>query len=138
MPVAGPRAEDRAAAHYRWAERYDDKGADKKAAAHFGRALDYSDEASFGVPAKRTQIKPNKVDTLGMRVKPTAKFKSEPKLGPCYVCRGKATSWYRDQGTDKYYRLCSMCGGNLEYEKAPGYDPIDALETNLGKFSLVG
>ena len=42
MPVAGPRAEDRAAAHYRWAERYHDNGDYKKAAAHFGRALDYS------------------------------------------------------------------------------------------------
>ena len=32
-----------------------------------------------------------------------------------------------------------MRGAGLQYEEAPGYDDqIDALETNLGKFSLAG
>ena len=41
MPVAGPSAADRAKAHYGWAERYSDAGYTRKAAAHFGRALDF-------------------------------------------------------------------------------------------------
>ena len=43
MPVAGPSAADRAEAHYRWAERYTDAGYTRKAAAHFGRALDFGE-----------------------------------------------------------------------------------------------
>ena len=41
MPVAGPRAADRAAAHYRWAERYARAGETQRGLAHFGRALDF-------------------------------------------------------------------------------------------------
>ena len=41
MPVAGPSAADRAKAHYGWAERYSDAGYTRKAAAHFGRALEF-------------------------------------------------------------------------------------------------
>ena len=41
MPVAGPRAADRAAAHYRWAERYTRAGETQRGLAHFGRALDF-------------------------------------------------------------------------------------------------
>ena len=41
MPVAGPRAADRAAAHYRWAERYARAGETQQGLAHFGRALDF-------------------------------------------------------------------------------------------------
>ena len=41
MPVAGPRAADRAAAHYKWAERYSRAGNTDKSMAHFGRALDF-------------------------------------------------------------------------------------------------
>ena len=41
MVVAGERAEERGAAHYRWAERYTKAGKVRKALAHFGRALDF-------------------------------------------------------------------------------------------------
>ena len=42
MPPAGLNNADRAKAHYRWAERYNDNGDHKRAAAHFGRALEYN------------------------------------------------------------------------------------------------
>ena len=45
MPLAGPEASARAAAHIRWAARYDADGNVSKAAAHFGRAVHY---ARFG------------------------------------------------------------------------------------------
>ena len=41
MPVAGNRAEDRAKAHARWAERYSRTGNVDRAVAHFGRAIEY-------------------------------------------------------------------------------------------------
>ena len=41
MPVAGPRAADRAVAHYKWSERYSRAGNTDKSMAHFGRALDF-------------------------------------------------------------------------------------------------
>ena len=42
MPVAGNRAEDRAKAHARWAERYSRAGNVDRAVAHFGRAVEYN------------------------------------------------------------------------------------------------
>jgi hypothetical protein len=42
MPEAGDDATARAEAHMRWARRYSDDGNARKAAAHFGRALDYT------------------------------------------------------------------------------------------------
>lgn len=45
MPVAGPRAVDRAKAHYKWAVRYNDAGEPYKAASHLGRAIE---QISFG------------------------------------------------------------------------------------------
>ncbi len=41
----------RATAHYRWAERYNEKGNSKKALAHFGRALEYDKRAKRTDPA---------------------------------------------------------------------------------------
>jgi len=41
MPPAGQKNADRAKAHLKWAARYNDDGEHKKAAAHFGRALEY-------------------------------------------------------------------------------------------------
>ena len=41
----------RATAHYRWAERYNEKGNSKKALAHFGRALEYDKRAKPTDPA---------------------------------------------------------------------------------------
>jgi hypothetical protein len=52
MPVAGPVAADRAEAHYRWAERYSNAGRTRKAAAHFGRALDFG-EGAYAANNKR-------------------------------------------------------------------------------------
>lgn len=42
MPVAGVNRASRADAHLRWAYRYNEGGHTRKAAAHFGRALEYS------------------------------------------------------------------------------------------------
>lgn len=42
MPEAGDDATARAEAHMRWAKRYSEDGNARKAAAHFGRALDYT------------------------------------------------------------------------------------------------
>jgi hypothetical protein len=53
MPAAGHRTKDRAVAHYNWAKRYDRNGDYKKAAAHFGRALEYGG-ASFGMHGAKT------------------------------------------------------------------------------------
>lgn len=85
MPVAGPLAEGRAHAHYRWAERYNDNGDHEKAAAHFGRALDYSDEASFGV-AKLTRGKQSTKPWSGVKQagikKPEGVRKRDPVKTP--------------------------------------------------------
>ena len=81
MPIAGPLAEDRAHAHYRWAERYHGYGDHKKAAAHFGRALDYSDEASFGVAKRKPEMKQPKQQG---GVNQTATFKRKRH---CKVCK---------------------------------------------------
>ena len=52
MPVAGANRESRANAHLRWAYRYNEGGYTQKAAAHFGRALEYSRRGKqvFGGP----------------------------------------------------------------------------------------
>ena len=44
------RRTERADAHMRWAERYSKRGDHKKAIAHFGRALDYTNGSRFGDP----------------------------------------------------------------------------------------
>ena len=53
MPLAGSRDADRARAHLRWAERYSRNDEPHKAAAHFGRALEYDRRSTksqkFGV-----------------------------------------------------------------------------------------
>ena len=41
MPPAGQKNSDRAKAHLKWAARYNESGHTHKAAAHFGRALEY-------------------------------------------------------------------------------------------------
>ena len=50
MPLAGHDPRARAHAHYRWAQRYADKGGIGQAIAHFGRALEYS---RFGAPPEK-------------------------------------------------------------------------------------
>ena len=51
MVLAGSRPLDRAHAHARWAERYNDRSDPQRAAAHFGRALHYAQMAqAFGAP----------------------------------------------------------------------------------------
>jgi surface protein len=49
MPQAGESSADRAKAHLRWADRYSRYGDTHKAAAHFGRALEYDRRQAFGV-----------------------------------------------------------------------------------------
>jgi hypothetical protein len=53
MPLAGIKDADRARAHLRWAERYSRYDEPHKAAAHFGRALEYDSRSTksqkFGV-----------------------------------------------------------------------------------------
>ena len=55
MPQAGKNSANRAKAHLRWADRYSMYGDTQKAAAHFGRALEYdrrsrgSNSQEFGV-----------------------------------------------------------------------------------------
>ena len=50
MAPAGTDPTARARAHYRWAQRYADKGGIGQAIAHFGRALEYS---RFGAPPEK-------------------------------------------------------------------------------------
>ena len=114
MPLAGQLAEDRAHAHYRWAERYHGYGDHKKAAAHFGRALDYSDEASFGVAKRKPEMKqPKQQGGLNQ----TATFKRKrpsdvvvPAGRHCKVCKTIFDlEWYRDTSHDKCFLLCGFC-----------------------------
>ncbi len=49
MPIAGPDPFARKLAHMKWAQRYNERGDVSRVLAHFGRALEYSDMASFGV-----------------------------------------------------------------------------------------
>jgi surface protein len=49
MPLAGKNKADRARAHLQWADRYSKYGDTHKAAAHFGRALEYDRLHAFGV-----------------------------------------------------------------------------------------
>jgi Tfp pilus assembly protein PilF len=49
MPLAGHHDAERAKAHARWAEWYNDQGRPSKAAAHFGRALHYGKMADAAV-----------------------------------------------------------------------------------------
>jgi hypothetical protein len=120
MPAAGPLAEGRAHAHYRWAERYNDNGDHEKAAAHFGRALDYSDEASFGV-AKLTRGKQSTKPWSGVKQagikKPEGVRKRDPVKTPdhrpplvCQVCKQtRGVHWYRDNDHGTFFKLCSEC-----------------------------
>lgn len=53
MPRAGNDSRARAKAHLQWAERYNQQGQTHKALSHFGRALEYDNEArkqEFGIP----------------------------------------------------------------------------------------
>jgi hypothetical protein len=98
MPAAGPLAEDRAHAHYRWAERYHSYGDHEKAAAHFGRALEYSYNASFGGKKRKTE-----------EVDPDVTFDDDGKrhLAGCRVCKERSDlNWYRDKESGDCYRLC--------------------------------
>jgi hypothetical protein len=56
MPPAGQKNADRAKAHIKWAARYNDKGQTKKAAAHFGRALEYDRRDSNAASAKNSRF----------------------------------------------------------------------------------
>jgi hypothetical protein len=55
MPIVGFGSADRASAHMRWAARYARNNNIPKAAAHFGRALDYERRASFGAGEETEQ-----------------------------------------------------------------------------------
>ena len=87
MPQAGKNNADRAKAHTRWADRYSRYGDTHKAAAHFGRALEYdrrsrgrgSNGQEFGVvedsvppplsmPDKRDKLD-KQIDTLPFQLK---------------------------------------------------------------------
>ena len=71
MPLAGSRDSDRARAHLRWAERYSRNDDPNKAAAHFGRALEY-DRRSRGSAAKSQKFGAFEVDghQVGLAVDP--------------------------------------------------------------------
>ncbi len=60
MPLAGSKDADRARAHLRWAERYSRHDEPHKAAAHFGRALEYDSRSTksqkFGVGGQDTEL----------------------------------------------------------------------------------
>ena len=60
MPLAGSKDADRARAHLRWAERYSRRDEPHKAAAHFGRALEYDSRSTksqkFGVGGQDTEL----------------------------------------------------------------------------------
>jgi hypothetical protein len=60
MPLAGSKDADRARAHLRWAERYSRHDDPHKAAAHFGRALEYDSRSTksqkFGVGGQDTEL----------------------------------------------------------------------------------
>jgi hypothetical protein len=116
MPLAGQLAEDRAHAHYRWAERYHGYGDHKKAAAHFGRALDYSYDTTFGDGKKRRmevnmeveEYTKNKKKPRG--VEPHAKVDIDGKWHRegCRVCPEQSDlNWYRENSSDNCYRLCT-------------------------------
>ena len=62
MPLAGDDGAARANAHLRWAKRYSDYGYEHKAAAHFGRALDYAERLRFG--ADHESIGPSRLIRL--------------------------------------------------------------------------
>jgi hypothetical protein len=60
MPRVGQGAGDRAEAHYKWARRYAESGDYGKAAAHFGRALDYRAlDSRFGVAGNGAYMLPD-------------------------------------------------------------------------------
>jgi hypothetical protein len=48
MPRAGNNSANRAKAHLQWADRYNRYGDTQKAAAHFGRALEYDRRSASG------------------------------------------------------------------------------------------
>ena len=112
MPIAGPLAEDRAHAHYRWAARYHGYGDHKKAAVHFGRALDYSDEASFG-EARRKRDEKKKSTKQWSGIKQGGVKKPDHVKKPdqrCEVCKTTLDlEWYRDTTHDKCFQLCGRC-----------------------------
>jgi hypothetical protein len=56
MPIVGFVSADRASAHMRWAARYARNNNIPKAAAHFGRALDYERRTSFGAGEETEEI----------------------------------------------------------------------------------
>ena len=62
MPQAGDDSTSRAEAHMRWAKRYSEDGNARKAAAHFGRALDYTTRPRFGADhASDSRIGPSRL-----------------------------------------------------------------------------
>jgi hypothetical protein len=115
MPLAGQLAEDRAHAHYRWAERYHGYGDHKKAAAHFGRALDYSDDTSFGVPKRRMEVNTevekdtkNTKKPRGVEPHETVDIDGKWHREGCRVCPEQSDlNWYRENSSDNCYRLCT-------------------------------
>ena len=115
MPAAGDDPEERKLAHMKWAQRYNDRGDVPRALAHFGRALEYIDMASFGVkrsgkraaaPEKQmTPITPMQTETPVR----TNVFK-KVRRPVCKVCKKqKELACYVDTSNDKKYRLCDNC-----------------------------
>jgi tRNA A-37 threonylcarbamoyl transferase component Bud32 len=63
MPVAGSDSSARAEAHFRWAERYTRESNHHKAAAHFGRAMEYKRRAETNTNSDKHRPNNNK-DTV--------------------------------------------------------------------------
>lgn len=83
MPLAGLVASDRAKAHYKWAQRYNERDERGKAASHFGRAMHYAaKETRFGASVKC----PNKMCTRGYELPPYHDQDAAPTM--CRVCGG--------------------------------------------------
>ena len=76
MPVAGPRAADRAAAHYRWAERYARAGETQRGLAHFGRALDFGggEESGEESPQEKREIRSAAAEYVNQAFKTSGKM----------------------------------------------------------------
>ena len=155
MPAAGTDSDERERAHMQWAQRYNKRGDVSRALAHFGRALEYSDMASFGGLPRSEPSASTTRPLIAAQARPpgvrhTDAFKREylAKLAVCKVCRKEGVVhrvlyWYLDTDNDEFSQLCQECAvrvkeSGVSIELVRPYDKVDDLGVELTGAVSVG